>query len=244
MGINEISQFFRQFSGKLGANIYAGFNGPTSPQQLAFLRALQKEVRQNSSLDTPLNKLKAVVFDLETTGFHPEKGDQVISIGAIKMLGYRIDEEETFYSLLKSDCLLPIEISSLTNIRNEDLQRAPNALNVLLQFFKYIKSDLLVAHHSKHEQAFMQKLTRDLLRTKFEHRIVDTSFLIRIADPSIKSWTLEEVCEKNGIEIKNRHHALGDAIMTAHVWSCYLQKAEAKGFKNLREVYEYLARNE
>lgn len=244
MRINEITQFFRQFSGRLGSNIYTGLQGPSTPQQIAFLRALQKEAKQKNSLDTPLNKLKVVVFDLETTGFYPEKGDQVISIGAIKLTGHRLEEKETFYSLLKTDFPLTKEISALTNIQNEELLRAPMALNVLIQFFKYIKSDLLVAHHSKHEQAFMQKLTRDVLRTRFEHRIVDTSFLIRLSNPSIKSWSLEEVCKENGIEIKNRHHALGDAIMAAQVWSRYLQVAEAKGYKNLREIYEYLAINE
>lgn len=244
MGINEINQFFRQIAGRFGSNIYAGLQGLSTPQQMAFLRALQKEARQNNCLDTPLNKLKVVVFDLETTGFYPEKGDQVISIGAIRMTGYRLEEEDTFYSLLKTDFPLSTEISALTNIQNDDLQRAPIALNVVIQFFKYIKSDLLVAHHSKHEKAFMQKLSRDLLRTRFEHRIVDTSFLIRLSKPFMKSWCLEDVCQESGIEVQNRHHALGDAITTAKVWSRYLQEAEVKGFKNLKEIYEFLAKNE
>jgi len=235
-------QFFKQLSGKLGSNIYAGFQGQSNPQNIAFIRQLQKEMKNENSLETPLNDLKVVVFDIETTGFFPERGDQVISIGAVRMTGPQLHAEETFYSLVNSDFPLSEEISSLTNIQHEELLSAPAAKDVLLEFFKFVQSHNLIAHHSKHEQSFMQKMSWDLLRTRFEHRIIDTSFLIRIGNPSINPFPLEDVCKECGIEIKNRHHALGDAIMTAHIWSHYLKLAQQIGFNNLQEVYEYIAK--
>lgn len=235
-------QFIKQFSGKLGSNIYAGFQGQSTPQNIAFIRQIQKEMKENSSLDSSLNELKVVVFDIETTGFHPEKGDQVISIGAVKMVGQQIQADKTFYSLVRTDFPLSDEISSLTNIHQEELLTAPASTDVLLQFFKFVQSDILVAHHSQHEKSFMQKMTWDLLKTRFEHRIIDTSFLFRLSDPYIKPLPLEEVCRNCGVEIKKRHNALGDAIMTAHIWDYYLKVAQKKGFENLREVYEYLAK--
>ncbi|KAA0257170.1 hypothetical protein FHQ18_11425 [Deferribacter autotrophicus] len=36
-------------------------------------------------LDTPLNMLTFVVFDIETTGIHPENGDKILEIGAVKL---------------------------------------------------------------------------------------------------------------------------------------------------------------
>jgi DNA polymerase-3 subunit epsilon len=234
-------QFFKQLSGKLGSNIYAGFQGQSNPQNIAFIRQLQKELKKSSNLDSPLGDLKVVVFDFETTGFYPERGDQVISIGAVRMTGPQVEVEKTFYSLVKSEVPLSEEISSLTNIQQEDLLSAPSAGEVLLEFFKFVQSHILVAHHSNHEQSFIQKMSWDLLRTRFEHRIIDTSFLIRVGNPSIKPFPLEDVCKGCGIEIKNRHHALGDAIMTARIWSHYLKLAQQKGFISLREVYEYIA---
>jgi DNA polymerase-3 subunit epsilon len=242
LGMNEMIQFFRQISGKLNSNIYAGLQGQSTPQQIAFIRELQRKMKQKNVLDSPLNELRVVVFDLETTGFYPEKGDQIISVGAIKMMGHQIKDAETFYSLVKSDTPLPDEISSLTNILEEELRTAPIASEVLMQFFKFVKSDILVAHHAKHEQSFMQKMTWDLLRTRFDHRIIDTSFLIRLSNPLMKSSPLEDVCMECGIEIRDRHHALGDAIMTAQIWGYYLQIAQKMGYSNLQEVYEYLAK--
>jgi DNA polymerase III subunit epsilon len=242
MGMNDMIHYFRQISGKLGSGIYAGVQGKVNPQNISFIRQLQKEMKEQNSLDTPLHELNIVVFDLETTGFHPEKGDQVISIGAVKMKGMEIIDHETFYSLIKSNVQLSEEISNLTNIQDSELKNAPIASDVLVQFFKFVKKSCLVAHHAKHEQSFMQKMTWDLLRTRFEHRIIDTSFLIRLLNPAMKSMTLEEVCYQCDIEIKDRHHALGDAMMTAHIWSYYVKLAKSLGYNNLREVYEYLAK--
>lgn len=246
LGLNEMIQFFREMSGKISSNIYAGIHGQQNPQNISFLRKLQKELKEKNSLDAPLDTLKIVVFDLETTGFFPEKGDEAISIGAVKMAGTKIEEGESaaFYSLIKSNRQLSEEISALTNITNEQLLVAPNASEVLLHFYRFINDRILVAHHSNHEKAFMQKMTWDSLRIRFEHRLIDTSFLLRLFNPQMKSLSLDEVCRQCGIEINNRHNALGDAKMTAEIWSHYLKKTQALGLANLREVYEYLAKLE
>lgn len=242
MGMNDMIHFFRQMTGRLGSNIYAGIQGQNNLQSISFIRQLQKEMKENNCLDTPLQELKVVVFDLETTGFYPEKGDRVISIGAIKMTGPQIMESETFYSLVHSPQLISDEISVLTKISNEDLQEAPMDSEVLMEFFKFVKNHALVAHHAKHELSFMQKMTWDLLKTRFEHRIIDTTFLLRLSNPMIHSISLEDACKECGIEVNNRHHALEDAKMTAHLWGHYLELAQSLGYKSLREVYEYLAK--
>lgn len=242
--MDDMFEFFREMSGKISSNIYAGLHGQSKPQQLYFLRQLQKELREKNNLETPLNDLQVVVFDLETTGFFPEKGDRAISLGAVKMVGPNIEEGEksSYYSLIKTDQPISEEISMLTNIYDEQLVDAPAPSEVLMEFYKFVNSRILVAHHSNHEKAFMQKMTWDILRSRFEHRLIDTSFLIRLANPLIKSLTLDEVCRDCGIEIIDRHHALGDAKMTAKVWSYYVKKAQHMGMKNLKDIYENLAK--
>ncbi|WP_423406964.1 exonuclease domain-containing protein [Heyndrickxia sp. MSNUG] len=242
MGMNDMVRFVRQMSGKLGSNIYAGLQPQTNAQQISFIRQLQKEMKQKNSLDCPLNELPVIVFDLETTGFFPEKGDKVISIGAIKMTGSKIHEKDVFYSLVKTDTSIPIEISKLTNIDNGQLEGAPEAKDVLIDFFNFIGSSILVAHHAKHEQAFMKKISLEQLRVSFEHRIIDTSFLVRLTNPVIHPLPLEQLCNDCGIEVTDRHHALADAKMAAQIWAFFLKKAQHQGYNNLREVYEYLSR--
>ena len=241
MGMNDFMQFFRGMGGKIGSNVLAGVHGQTSPQNISFLRQLEKELRQKDDLSCPLDKLEVVVFDIETTGFSPEK-DKIISIGAVKMKGSELSTQHTFYSLIRSDLPLPPEISALTNIHNDELRVAPEASDVLIQFFKFISSRILIAHHSMHELNFMQKLTREISRTRFQHRIIDTSFLTRLFDTSTESRPLEKICLECGVEVQNRHNALGDALMTAEIWSYYIKQAQTAGFNTLQEVYEHLAK--
>ncbi|PGT81715.1 MULTISPECIES: exonuclease domain-containing protein [Bacillaceae] len=219
--------------GKLG-----GSQSAQSQQQVAYLRQLQREMRVEETLNIPLTELNVIVFDIETTGFYPDQGDQIISIGAIKVKGDEIKEEETFYSLVRSEKPISNEISSLTGLTNEQLTTAPLLSETLFEFFRFAQDYTLVAHHANHEKMFLQHASWKLYRSPFKHRLVDMSFLYRIAEPGAKLITLEECCKHNGIPIFGRHHALEDAKLTAQLWSIYVNKLKRLGCETLKDLYE------
>ncbi|WP_379050378.1 exonuclease domain-containing protein [Metabacillus endolithicus] len=219
--------------GKLG-----GSQSGQSQQQVAYLRQLQREMRVEETLNIPLTELNVIVFDIETTGFYPDQGDQIISIGAIKVKGDEIKEEETFYSLVRSEKPISNEISSLTGLTNEQLTTAPLLSETLFEFFRFAQDYTLVAHHANHEKMFLQHASWKLYRAPFKHRLVDMSFLYRIAEPELKLITLEECCKHNGIPIIGRHHALEDAKLTALLWSIYVNKLKRLGCESLKDLYE------
>ncbi len=241
MNINQMMQFLRQIPGKLGANSFSSLANQNAPTNIAFVRQLQREMKKQDTLEIPFGKLEVVVFDIETTGFNPHRGDQILSIGAVKIRGGRIVEEDTFYSLVHSEEKPSQEITALTGITKQDLELAPRAITVLTDFFEYVKSDPLVAHHANHERNFMQHLTWSLLKTRFEHRVIDTSFLTRIVEPITTLVTLDDWCSYYDIAIEQRHHALHDAIAAAKVWIESSRLVEERGFHHLKDVYSYLA---
>lgn len=240
MGMNDMVRFFRQMTGRLGSNIYAGMPAH-SPQQMSFLRQMQKEMKKGNSLECPLEELPVIVFDLETTGFYPDKGDRIISIGAVKVIGSRVLENEEFYSLINPEIPVSEDVLNLTSITEKELRAAPKTSQVLMEFMNFIGTSVLVAHHAKHEQVFMKKFTSSHLGLNFEHRVIDTSFLIKLFQPVVNPLPLEHICHECGIEVINRHHALADAKMTAQLWAFYIKKTKEKGYQNLSEVYEYLS---
>jgi DNA polymerase III subunit epsilon len=215
-----------------------GLQSGQSQQQVAYLRQLQREMRVEETLNIPLTELNVIVFDIETTGFYPDQGDQIISIGAIKVKGDEIKEEETFYSLVRSEKPISDEISSLTGLTNEQLLNAPLLSETLFEFFRFAQDYTLVAHHANHEKMFLQHASWKLYRAPFKHRLVDMSFLYRIAEPEAKLITLEECCKHNGIPIIGRHHALEDAKLTAELWSIYVNKLKLLGCESLKDLYE------
>lgn len=219
-----------------------GSSQAQNAQQIAYIRQLEREMNSEETLKIPLKDLNVVVFDFETTGFFPVQGDEIISIGAVKVCGNNIIGEEEFYSLVRYEKTLTEQIKQLTGLSNQQLIDAPPLSEVLVQFMKFIKDHTLVAHHAQHEKVFLQHAIWKLYRTHYTRRIIDTSFLFRAAEPDIKLTRLEEICDHNEIPIIDRHHALGDARLTAELWCIYINKLQDAGCKTLKDVYERVAR--
>lgn len=239
MAFEPFMQILRGIQGK---RTNVGIGDVQSAQQMAFLRNLQKEMKKEDALKIPLDELEIVVFDMETTGFRPDQGDEIISIGAVKMVGSSIQDNETFYSLVNTDNEIPSNIVELTGITNSKLKDARVVGDVLIEFLQFAKECTLVAHHANHERNFMQYTSAKIFHTPFKQRIVDTSFLFKIVEPKIVLSSLEDLCQHNNIPIVGRHHALEDAIMTAKIWSIYVEKVRVLGCETLQDVYERFAR--
>ncbi|MBD8071512.1 exonuclease domain-containing protein [Bacillus sp. PS06] len=243
MGINNMVQFVKQLSGRMTPNMYASVASRTDAASIAYLRQLQRELKREDVLDVPFSELKVVVFDLETTGFDPYKGDRILSIGAVKVQGGKMCEGETYYSLIQFNGEISEEISHLTGITKEALMDAPPVEVVLKEFYEFVNGDTLIAHHANHERKFMDHITWSIMRRNFQHRIIDTSFLTKIVEPEKNLISLSECCAHFDIQIEQRHHALHDAIATAQLWTKNLTAIQALGFGNLKEVYAHLATN-
>lgn len=240
MRFNPFVQFVRGIQGKLQTSMLGGINGQ-NPNHVAFIRQMQRELQNADSMSVSLGNLNVAVFDIETTGFYPDKGDQIISIGAVKIISGKVSDD-SFYSLVQFDKPLPSEIKELTNLSETELESAPPLSEVFISFLEFVKGLPLVAHHANHEKSFMQHSSWKLFRTPFKHRILDTSFLYRITDRHKVLWKLEDMCEFYNIPVKDRHHALGDAKLTALLWCCLIEEVHKIGCSNLKEVYERLAR--
>jgi len=241
MAFEPFIHFVRGIQGKLGSNVYGGLQGQNS-QHVAFLRQLQKELNSDVSLTIPLSELEVTVFDFETTGFFPEKGDEILSIGAIKTRGSEVQESDSFYSLVQYEKELPVNIKELTGLCENDLKTARPLSGVLLDFYHFARGTPLVAHHSNHEKNFLQAANWKLFKATQKHRIIDTSFLSKIADPDLSQIKLEEICERYGLTVIDRHHALGDAKLTAKLWCLFIEMVQKKGCENLQDIYSRMAK--
>ncbi|WP_397538698.1 exonuclease domain-containing protein [Rummeliibacillus pycnus] len=239
MAFEPFQQLLRSIQGRSNTG---GLGEVQNAQQIAFLRGLQKEMQSEEALTIPLSKLNVVVFDIETTGFFPEKGDEILSIGAIKMSGSSIHREEIFYSLMHVEKEIPQGIVQLTGIQNDEIKNAPAASEVLIDFMRFVKESSLVAHHANHERSFMQYAINRLFKMPFKHRIIDTAFLFKIVERNLGIVKLEDFCTQNDIPIVNRHNALGDAILTAELWSLYIERARNIGCDTLQDVYDRFSR--
>ena len=210
-------------------------------QHLAYLRSLCKERREaDAGIDLPLHDLEVVVVDLETTGFYPNHGDAILSIGAVAMKGQDLLLGDSFYTLVNPNRSVPPHITALTGITGEMAASAPDLLSSLSRFFQYVGNRPLVTHHSRHEREFFRAAFWKIGKRPFTHRTLDTMLLIRLLSSPVGNGSLDALCALNGIPVSRRHHAYCDAVAAGALWGKYLEKALEAGYSNLREVYEQL----
>lgn len=221
----------------------ASMLGSQNAQQMAFIRNANREQRKQSLLETPLKELEVVVFDLETTGFNPNNGDEIISFGAVVVKGGELSETETFYSLVNPKRSIPRAIVELTGITNEMVQDAPDLMTVLHDFMKFVGRRLLVAHASGHDKQFLNVALWRTSKVNLNHRVLDTMMIAKWLDPKRDGYSLDELLTSSGIPITVRHHALEDSLMTAKLWLQYLNRILERNVFTLGDLYAYLSKH-
>lgn len=221
----------------------ASMLGSQNAQQMAFIRNANREQRKQSLLETPLKELEIVVFDLETTGFNPNNGDEIISFGAVVVKGGELCETETFYSLVNPKRVIPRSIVELTGITNEMVQDAPDLMTVLHDFMAFVGRRLLVAHASGHDKQFLNAALWRTSKVNLNHRVLDTMMIAKWLEPKREGYSLDELLESCCIPITVRHHALEDSLMTAKLWLNYLNRILERNVFTLGDLYAYLSKH-
>lgn len=226
------------------ASIRGGESAQQTAQQMAFIRSLMREKRRPEVLHTPLSELETVVFDLETTGFSHQHGDEILSFGAVKTVGGHIREDETFYTLVKCGTSIPAHITELTGISESMVCDAPSLMEGLHSFMAFVGQSVLVAHASAHDKAFLNAALWKTSKVQLTHRVLDTMMLARWLEPHRGDYSLDELLAVHGIPISGRHHALEDARMTARLWASYLEEIPKRTHQvvTLGDLYAFLSR--
>jgi len=167
--------------------------------------------------DRLLSELTYTVFDTETTGLNPSKGDEIIQIGAARILNGKLLHSDTFEQLIDPQRNLPPESSKIHGITPEMLVGQPVIAKVLPAFHAFAEDTVLVAHNAAFDMRFLQ-LKEAQSGLSFDHAVLDTLLLSAVIHPNQDSHRLEAIADRFGVTIIGRHTAMGDAIVTAEVF--------------------------
>jgi len=185
--------------------------------------------------DTPLAELIYTVFDTETTGLEPSAGDEIIQIGAVRIVNGRLLRHENIDQLVDPRRPLRPEGIPIHGITEDMVRGQPPIAEVLPQFHAFCEGTVLVAHNAAFDMRFFQ-LKEDSLGIRFSQPVLDTLLLSAVIHPNQESHKLEAIAERLGITIIGRHTALGDAIVTAEVFLRMLPLLAAMGIRTLGEA--------
>ena len=187
--------------------------------------------------DCPLSRLAYTVFDTETTGLRPSEGDEIIQIGAVRVIGGKLLRAEAFEQLVDPGRMIPSETIPIHGITQEMVRGQPRITQVLPAFHAYAHETILVAHNAAFDMKFLQ-LQERATGCKFGQPVLDTLMLSAVIHPHQTSHRLEAIAERMNILIQGRHTALGDAMVTAEVFVRMIPLLAEMGIHTLRQARE------
>lgn len=164
--------------------------------------------------DTDLYRVPLVVVDVETTGLDP-KADQIIEIGAIKIMGF--EPVDQFNSLIASSIPLTDDIIRITGITPKMLEGQPAMNGVLKNFLKFIEGSILVAHNAEFDIS-MIKAACSRIGIDLEWPIICTLKLAREFLPELENKKLDTLARHYNLKFEERHRAIGDIKVTCDVF--------------------------
>ncbi len=188
-------------------------------------------------LDQPLGLLVCTAFDIETTGLDPEGGDEIVALGAIRIVNGKLLESEIFERLVRPGIAPRPESVRIHGLGPEVLRDQPEAGVVLAEFARFAEGTVLIAHHAAFD---MRLLTLQGGRTgvRFDQPVLDSLLLSLAVHPGHADHTLEAIAERLGVTIRGRHTALGDARAAAEIFLRLVPLLEKAGIVTLAQALE------
>ncbi len=194
---------------------------------------LFQQAGQTEALDDILlEDLAYTVFDTETTGLDPQGGDEIISIGALRIINGRMLKEECFDQLINPRRHLPWASVKFHGIRPEMLIDQPTIEKVLPTFFEFCRDTVMLGHNVAFDMRMLQ-IKEESTGVRFINPILDTMLLSAVVHPAQNDHSLNAIAQRLGINIIGRHTALGDATATGHIFLRLIPLLKDNGISTL-----------
>ncbi|NWH04173.1 3'-5' exonuclease [Desulfobacter latus] len=190
-------------------------------------------------IDSKFNQMRLkdivyTVFDTETTGLDTGN-DEIISIGAVRVVNGRILCGEKFDQIIDPKMNIPLESEKFHGINDEMVKGKPDIKEILPLFYRFSEDTVLVAHNAAFD---MKMFSMKAVETgiKFDNPVLDTLLLALIVYPMHERHNMAAIASFAGVDIVGRHTAMGDASATAEIFLKLIPLLSKKGIHTLNDA--------
>jgi DNA polymerase III subunit epsilon len=187
-------------------------------------------------LDEPVATAEFVAIDTETNGL---AGDlcELTEVGAVLVGGGEL--HETFDSLVRVERPLSRGIQRFTGITQTMVEAAPPPAEVLPELAELLAGRVLVAHSARFDRHVLRHAFERVGLDWHEPPVICTVQLARRFAPLARPRALAPLAEGLGIEVREVHRALPDALTCARVFCALFPKLCANA-ASVREAVDLL----
>ena len=194
----------------------------------------------------PIEKIPFVVIDTELTGLDMKR-DSVISVGAIKMAGTRIELGRSFYRLVSPRADFKRESIVVHGITPDDVVAKPSLDIVADELLAFCGDRILVGHFFSLDLGFLGREAPAVKAADLRRRAVDTyrlhSWVEQQRHRHAGGYTVPEgalnlvaLALSHGIRVGGAHNALTDAFITAQLLQRQLRALPGLGVRTLGDL--------
>jgi DNA polymerase III subunit epsilon len=186
----------------------------------------------------PLGDIVCTALDIEATGLHPERGDRIVSLAAVRVRQGRLEREAPLTALVNPGRSIPAASTRLHGITDESVAAAPLIETVLPELYAFAEGTVLVGHDVWLDLHFLSvEAARAGLTWLGDPPALDTALLARALHPAAPYRDLDALARELGVRVVGRHTALGDAVAAGEI---FLQQAELLVRRGVRTLGDAL----
>jgi DNA polymerase-3 subunit epsilon len=191
--------------------------------------------------DAPLEQVRFVVLDCETTGLDARR-HRIISIGAVGVSQCEIDLGDVFEALLQ--VRFNTDATLVHGITRDQARAGMDESEAIARLLTYLRDGVIVGHHIGHDLAMIDAALGRHSEARLRNRHIDTGELVQrllrdgaLADRAPpKDLSLDSLCTLFGVLPYGRHTAPGDAFLTAQIFLRLLRVAKRIGRGTLGQL--------
>lgn len=194
--------------------------------------------------DVRLSEAEFVVIDTELTGLD-ERNDSIVSLGAVRMHGGRIDIGERFSRIVNPRASMSEKSMVIHEILPSDVKHMPAIDDVLDAFLSFCGQAVVIGHCVDIDITFLNKELMRHGRRALTNMAVDTTAVFswlrrRLADVPCFVMTgrprLYELARCFDISNEGAHNALSDAFITAQVFQRMMPLLASVGIQTVLDL--------
>lgn len=185
----------------------------------------------------PLTALTFAVLDFETTGLHPERGDQICEIGLVKL---HVGEKRIVHELselVNPQRSIPHSAYQVHGITDDMVRDKPTLDKILPKLLTRLSGSVVAVYNAPFEFSFLYRALRKAGLPHLRGLGIDVLELARQMRCSNYGYKLETVARALQISPIQTHRALADAELTARILYVLIQQLLNRQLNTLMHLY-------